>query len=310
MRRHLPVAVGLLLTATLAVTACSSDSQAVDGASPGAGSQSTTATAGSVLPTVTGDFGEPPVLTFPSSGPPAELATQVLVEGDGRVVTAKDVVVAEYVGQVWGGAVFDSTYDTGTPIVTALADLVSGWAKGLAGQKVGSRVLLSVPPGDGYGTGGNKARGIAPTDTIVFVVDLVDAFGADAAGQADAVPDDAARDTAGPQVSGPPGGPATLTLPAGTPTPADVLTTVLYRGSGAPVAEGKVVGQSAGVDWTGTSIGSTWQTGTPKVFPVAPTDPTFAGLIGVPLGSRVLLQVPAGSGPAVALVIDLVAQPA
>jgi peptidylprolyl isomerase len=309
MRRHHPVAVALLLSAVLAVTACTGDSQAVDGATASGGSPAAAATAGSVLPTATGAFGEPPVLTFPSSGPPAELATQLLVEGDGRVVTAKDVVVAGYVGQVWGGAVFDSSFDSGTPIVTALSGLVSGWAKGLVGQKVGSRVLLSLPPADGYGASGNEVAGSSPTDTIVFVVDLVDAFGADAAGQADALPDDAAKAALAPQVSGAPGGPATLTLPADVPAPADVVTTVLYRGTGAPVTEGKVVGQYAGVDWTGASVGSTWQTGTPEVFPVASTNPTFAGLVGVPLGSRVLLQVPAASGPAVAVVIDLVAQP-
>jgi len=306
MRRHHPAAAGVLLGAVLALTACTGDGQAVD-AGPSTGSP--VATAGSVLPTATGAFGERPVLTFPPSGPPAELAAQVLVEGDGRAVAATDVVVADYVGQVWGGAVFDSSFDSGTPIVTPLADLVSGWTAGLKGQKVGSRVLLSLPPADGYGSGGNEVAGISPTDTIVFVVDLVAAYGAEAVGEADALPDDAAKAAAGPQVTGLPGRPATLTLPAGLPAPADVVTTVLYRGTGAPVAEGKVVGQYAGVDWTGTSVGSTWQTGTPEVFPVSSANPTFAGLIGVPLGSRVLLQVPAGSGPAVAVVIDLVAEP-
>ena len=122
MRRHHPVAVALLLSAALAVTACTGERQTVDGA-----------------------FGEPHALTFLSSGPPAELATQLLVEGDGRVVTGKDVVVADYLGQVRGSVVSDGSFDSGAPIVNALSGLVRGWAKGLVGHKVGSRVLLSRP---------------------------------------------------------------------------------------------------------------------------------------------------------------------
>jgi FKBP-type peptidyl-prolyl cis-trans isomerase 2 len=40
---------------------------------------------------------------------------------------------------------------------------VPGWDKGLVGQTVGSRILLVVPPADGYGA----------KDTMVFVVDIL-----------------------------------------------------------------------------------------------------------------------------------------
>ena len=43
----------------------------------------------------------------------------------------------------------------------------------LVGAKIGSRVLMSVPPKQGYGKKGNEQAGIKGTDTLVFVVDLV-----------------------------------------------------------------------------------------------------------------------------------------
>lgn len=269
----------------------------------------------SSLPTATGDFGDKPEITFPENDPPTELATEVLVEGDGPEVTETDLIVADYLGQVWGGEVFDNSYDKavsedeGAPLVVPLSGLVPGWAHGLTGVKVGSRVLLSLPPDEGYGETGNEQAGIAGTDTIVFVVDVIGAFGKDVAGQADAEPDAAAAASVGPQVSGDLGAVATVTVPAGTPEPTEVVTTVLATGTGDPVGEGQVIAQYSGVDWTGASVGSSWEDGQAQSFPVAETEPTFAGLVGVPLGSRVLLQVPGSEGsPSVAVVIDLVAQ--
>ncbi len=51
--------------------------------------------------------------------------------------------------------------------------VITGWDTGLVGQTVGSQVLLVVPPDQGYGASGTT--GIKGTDTIVFVVDILDA---------------------------------------------------------------------------------------------------------------------------------------
>ena len=51
--------------------------------------------------------------------------------------------------------------------------VIKGWETGLVGQTVGSRVLLVVPPADGYGTAGDSQAGIKGTDTLVFVVDIL-----------------------------------------------------------------------------------------------------------------------------------------
>ena len=84
---------------------------------------------------------------------------------------------------IWStGKEFDSSWTSGTPIEgnleVASADnggqgLIAGWVKGLAGQKVGSQVLLVIPPADGYGAEGAPQAGISGTDTLVFVIDLL-----------------------------------------------------------------------------------------------------------------------------------------
>ena len=76
------------------------------------------------------------------------------------------------------GSVFDSSWKRGAeadfPIGTG--QVIPAWDKVLVGKKVGSRVLLVVPPADGYGSTGSQDGSIKATDTLVFVVDILDAY--------------------------------------------------------------------------------------------------------------------------------------
>ena len=51
--------------------------------------------------------------------------------------------------------------------------VVPGWDKSLVGKKIGSRVVMAVPPEDGYGKQGNPQAGIKGDDTLYFVVDIL-----------------------------------------------------------------------------------------------------------------------------------------
>lgn len=128
------------------------------------------------LPKATGAFGEKPVITFPGETAPSELVVDVLVQGDGPEVAAGDNIVVHYLGQSWGGEVFDNSYDRGATIdfPIGIGAVIGGWDKGLVGQTLGSRVLLSIPPHLGYGERGVPQAGIAGGATLVFVVDIVD----------------------------------------------------------------------------------------------------------------------------------------
>jgi peptidylprolyl isomerase len=89
----------------------------------------------------------------------------------GRAVRGGDLEVREGVDASWKrGQPFGFT------IAASPSQVIPGWDKGLVGQNVGSRVMLVVPPADGYGKSGNSQAGIKGTDTLVFVVDVLGAF--------------------------------------------------------------------------------------------------------------------------------------
>lgn len=126
------------------------------------------------LPSASGAFGDKPVLSFPDTPAPRELGIEVLSRGEGEVVESGDDIEVDYYGQVWGGRMFDNSYDRGSSInfPIGVGAVIGGWDEGLVGKQVGSRVLLSIPPHLGYGERGMPQAGIGGTDTLVFVVDI------------------------------------------------------------------------------------------------------------------------------------------
>ena len=134
---------------------------------------------GGNLPTVAAKLGTAPTLTFPSSSPPSALVTKTLVKGGGAKVAKGDYVIAQYVGYIWRTKkVFGSSWSSGSPfgfvIGASPEQVIPGWDKGLVGQTAGSRVMLSIPPAQGYGKSGASQAGIKGNDTLVFVVDIID----------------------------------------------------------------------------------------------------------------------------------------
>jgi peptidylprolyl isomerase len=136
---------------------------------------------GGDLPTVSAKAGSAPTLTFSSTKPPSGLVAKTLIKGNGPKVVKGEYVVAQYTGYIWRTkAVFGSSWSSGSPfgfiIGASPEQVIPGWDKGLEGQTVGSRVMLSIPPADGYGSAGNSQAGIKGTDSLVFVVDIIDAL--------------------------------------------------------------------------------------------------------------------------------------
>jgi peptidylprolyl isomerase len=155
-----------------------------------AASGSTVGHGGGNLPTVTepASTGTAPTVKMPASSVkvPTSLQVQTLIKGTGAKVTKGEYVIAQYVGYIWRtGNVFDSSWSRKAPfgfqIGASPEQVIPGWDNGLTGQTVGSRVLLAIPPKSGYGAAGASQAGIKGTDTLVFVVDIVDAYPANAA---------------------------------------------------------------------------------------------------------------------------------
>ncbi|MHA7189693.1 FKBP-type peptidyl-prolyl cis-trans isomerase [Arthrobacter sp. MDT2-16] len=120
------------------------------------------------LPTFT--FGEngAPEVTIPENEPSDDLVVKVLEEGDGEVLAEADTITANYTGWTYDGEKFDSSFDRGEPATFPLTGVITGWTKGLTGQKVGSKVLLVIPEPWAYP---NATQG-QPSGTLVFYVEI------------------------------------------------------------------------------------------------------------------------------------------
>jgi peptidylprolyl isomerase len=118
-----------------------------------------------------------PTITVPDTAPPTDLVSQLLIEGEGAEVESGQQLTVHYTGVTWGsGEVFDSSWERGSPATFPIGTgaVIKGWDEGLVGQKVGSQVLLVVPPDKGY-PDGSPDGSIKAGETIVFVVDILDA---------------------------------------------------------------------------------------------------------------------------------------
>lgn len=129
------------------------------------------------LPTVVGDGDDLPVITVPELEPLNALIVWVLTEGAGPEIPEHQSITIRYTGVTWrDGKVFDSSWgrDRSTRIEVGAGPVIPGLNKGLAGQRVGSRVVLVIPPDLAYGAEG-VGESIGPGETLVLVVDLLSA---------------------------------------------------------------------------------------------------------------------------------------
>lgn len=199
---RMPSCVALAACATSLVTvlaACGSDTDTTSAGTPSVtdvATSSVTATA-SGCPTAAPPEGAAPEWTLPGatgsvsvSGSTDTAAPQVVVDppftvtetqvhtlqaGDGPVVSDSATVLVCYMG-VNGrdGTVFDSSYERGAPVDFPLGGVVPGFQKAIAGQTVGSTVAVAMTSADGY-PDGQPAAGIAPGDSLVFAIKILDA---------------------------------------------------------------------------------------------------------------------------------------
>ena len=280
----------VLLVPMLALAGCSSD----DAAAGESGVQ------------VGADTEQAPEISVPDGAPPTDLEVEVVVEGDGEEVEEGDVLVVDYTGVLWDtGEQFDSSWDRGEPAAFGIGvgQVIEGWDAGLVGQPVGSRVLLVIPPDQAYGSTGSGS--VPPDATLVFAVDIRDAFSA-----ADAVAGEPVSDLPGdlPEVTGDVGEPPTIAV-GDAAEPAESTSVVLVEGTGDPLAgTEQVVAHGLGVSYaTGEEVLSTWASA-PEVIPVEGLPGLAEALDGAAAGTRVLVllsSADSGNGEPVAIVLDV-----
>ena len=282
--RRIAVLLAPLSLAALALTGCGSSSP----------------TAANAAVTATGAFDTQPTVTIPAEQASGALEVKTLHHGTGPVVTSTEALVANYAVYIWSGTTHKEAQSTYKSLPALFAGrLLPGLQLALRNQTIGSRVLAVIPPKDGYGSRGNTQGGVKPTDTLVFVIDVLKAFAANATASGTTV---SHGGNGLPTVT--PGSPPNVTIPKSKP-PAALTSTTLIQGTGAKVTTGQyVIVQYVGANWrTGKVFDASWSHGDPFGFvigvPAAQGGVITGwntGLLGKKIGSRVMLTIPPKDG--------------
>ncbi|EEH63467.1 peptidyl-prolyl cis-trans isomerase, FKBP-type [Gleimia coleocanis DSM 15436] len=251
------------------------------------------------LPAVEGEWGKTATIKKVDAQEPTTVVAKTLKKGDGPEVTPTDTVLAHYVGTLWDGTVFDSSFARGgeagpTPISFSLQQVIPGWTYGLAGQHVGDRVQLVIPSEWGYGDQG-QGDVIKPGSTLVFVVDIVAAYDptnvsalTEAAATGETLP-------SGVTISGDLGAEPKIEVAADAKLPTDQTFTVLAKGTGKEITADEIVFYHVTIyDVEGKAIAqSSWKNGT-AVGTRGPVG-EVPGVTSQTVGSRVVVFNPANA---------------
>ena len=287
--RRFPALTAVALAATLALTGCGDSKDAKT----------------SVLDkiTVTGgsDTTAPTVTVNPKPLSVTETTTKVVKPGTGAQVKGDEIVSLKYVllnGK--DSSVLDTNFGKqNLGLNLGAADLLPGLKKGLLNQKIGSRVLVAMPPKDAFGTQGNTEIKVGGTDTVVFLMDVLSATKPLASAEGKEV-----KPAAGLPAVKVEGNdkPATITIPKGAKPPTKTVGQLLIEGAGAKVQAGQTIRVTyTGALWKdGSVFDSSSKTpnkyfetsiGTQQVIKAWDTQ-----LVGKTVGSRVLMVVPPADG--------------
>lgn len=244
--------------------------------------------------------GEAPTMIPVDADPPSVITVKTLIAGDGKVVGPDDFVTVKYIGFLWDGKEFDSSYSREKPATFSLNEVIEGWKWGLTNTKVGDTVALIVPPKYGYGAAGTGS--IPGNSTLVFVVTVVDSVSVNTAVLAEATASDAELPE-GLTVVGELGTEPTFKFASGSAAPTQTQAIVVAKGTGRVITDDDTVAYHlVGATWGAKGNTSSWNEG------VRSTAALGTVLAGQNIGSRLVLIEPAndeqGSAPQV-VAIDI-----
>jgi peptidylprolyl isomerase len=297
-------------TACVGILAVACSSAGPHSTASGTASGTGSATGSAAAPTgpagtasVTGAFGVAPTVTISNGHPPATTQVTVVSKGTGPALQVGDLAVVDDYGRTWASSTsFQDTFNATTPpdtlpIGTGTLGL-TGLDKALVGVPEGSRVLVVLPPADGFAKVTSLPTGVNKTDTAVFVFDVRAGFAGNAGPTGTAVTASAAAGL--PTVSGAANVKPTIAIPK-VAAPTTLVTSTLLQGNGRVAAKGdELVVQYVGQIWaTGKEFDSSWSRSSPVGFAIGVGQLIPAwdqGLVGVKVGSRVLIIAPPASG--------------
>lgn len=247
--------------------------------------------------TVSENYGELPVVSFPSPLTAEAVQSKVVVEGEGPTFTGRNLVEFEFSGYNAGsGTLIQQTAFDGSesPVAFFGPNQVPNFCVALAGAKEGSRVVALIPATEAHAGEGIPALGVGPTDALVFIFDLRKVFLEKATGTP------VALQAGFPAVVTTPEGIPGVTIPQTAP-PEELRITQLIRGSGEVVELGQMVTMHySGFLWDNSEkFDSSWDTGQAAQFQMQEgglIEGFLAAVVGQPVGSQVLAIIPPAQG--------------
>jgi peptidylprolyl isomerase len=289
LRPKLALIPALLSLCALFLTACGDDTSSED---PLTGAKSLDRLD---AVTISGDVGSAPEVKWKGPMKAGKIETETLTKGDGEQLKGQENILA----QVWIGNGYSqqqaySTYENKKAELMTVNNQLPKFLAGVRDATLGSRLAITASAEEAFGETGNSQLGIANKDTVLIVVDLVSKVQDKPEGEQTPYPDWMPK----PQFTK---GVISGFDFTGAPEPTDELKKVkLVEGTGPRVKKGQTVavrylGEAFGGDKpfdenfgdTGTGQPTTFGIGTGQVI-----KGWDEGLAGVPVGSRVVLEVP------------------
>lgn len=293
-----PLTLILVTGLALSLSACASGTATPDATSASADCTPAAAGKASNAVKVTGDFGTKPTVDITTPTTATATERTVVIEGDGDQAVQGDKLNVEFTiyNGTDGKELSATDYaESPTQFTVDETKFLAGIAKTLDCSTVGSRVVGVIPPVDSWGDAGNTDLGVAATDTLVFVADVVSILPPVPA-RADGVDQDPVDGF--PTVTLAEDGTPSVTIPKADP-PKKLAIEVLKKGDGDKVAAGATVTvHYVGVNWTtGETFDSSWGRGEPTDFATTAVIAGFGdGLVDQTVGSQVVIVIPPDQG--------------
>lgn len=225
-----------------------------------------------------------------------ETQTEQVAAGDGDEVADTDEVEVRYLAvNGANGEEIISTFGGDETVTMDLNNeaLFPAFLEQLPGTQVGEALLMALPASEAYGPTGNPQVGVGPEDTLVFYLEVAETNPPLAMAEGEEV-----EPQAGLPVVEADGESAAQIDVEGVEAPEELVVAPLIEGTRKPVAPGQLVR----VHYTGVTLSdgeqfdTSFDRGEPFEFQVGAGQviPGWdEGLVGQPVGSRVLLVIPA-----------------
>jgi peptidylprolyl isomerase len=134
-----------------------------------------------VMPPQLKNRGEPKVVP-PQEPPPEDLVVHDLIKGTGPAAEDGDILTVQYKAVYYDGKPFTNSWKRKKlfrfKLGAGTLKANPGWEKGLQGMRVGERRELIIPPKLQYK--GGAPAGSKPSQTLVYVIDLIGITGPEA----------------------------------------------------------------------------------------------------------------------------------